>query len=74
LGLGLGLGHPWATQGPRKRRPRVTQGSPLGEILISALFAARVQKMGGGAESPSSHVIADIARDRKGNLTADEHR
>jgi hypothetical protein len=42
--------------------------------LDKCFVCSKNSEMGAGAESPSSHDIADIARDRKGNFTADEHR
>ncbi len=44
LGLGLGLGHPWVTQGPPKRHARATQGSIDGSAFV---FNKNWKKAGG---------------------------
>jgi len=47
--LGLGLGHPWVTQGPPKRHPRATQGPPKRRFGVRALFSTKAEKRGVGA-------------------------
>ena len=67
IGIGFGLGppkrHPSVTQGPPKRHAREAQGSIDGSAFV---FNKRWKKAGWGLLSPKSHVIADIARDRRG--------
>jgi len=46
--LGLGLGDPWATQGPRKGHPSVAQGRPKRRFMLSMFVCNKSWKMGGG--------------------------
>jgi hypothetical protein len=48
LGLGLGLGHLWATLGPPKGHPSVTQGSPKDQLTVRPLFSTKARKRPGG--------------------------
>jgi hypothetical protein len=61
--LGLGLGGPWATLGPRKGHPSVAHGPAKRGIAEVPLFATKVEKWRAGCEGIAE--IAVIARDRE---------
>jgi hypothetical protein len=65
LGLGLGLGHPWATQGPRKGHPSVAQAPPKGEFAKAPLFATKSEnRLGGGRKTKT--FTTEVIKEHRG--------
>jgi hypothetical protein len=69
--LGLGLGHPWVTQGPRKGHARATQGPRKGHPRVDfgfgLCFQQKLEKGRGGVSEIA--MIAKDRRDRKGKTS-----
>ena len=68
--LGLGLGHPWVSQGSRKGLPGVMQGSPKRQIVEVSLLATKHGKCRAGADLTTKGTKEHSGE--KQNLTADQ--
>jgi hypothetical protein len=70
LGLGLGLGHPWATQAWPKGHASATQGRSKGRLAQPLLFATKDEKWGRGVGKERK----DVSRGQQIRRSGDSER